>query len=124
MIILDAKAGSEQQQALKDFARTMAGKLIGEIAEVKVASVDVSIGQCKGGSCATVKAGKLVEITTRCLGAKDHLCGNEENYYPPLTPVDSASSAYTEVASYNGSGLNVTWTLAGKRSAYLGTFAL
>ncbi|MCI0538077.1 MAG: DUF1326 domain-containing protein [Verrucomicrobiales bacterium] len=124
VLIVDAKAGSAQQAALKDFARTMAGKLISEVADVKVASLDVTFGGCKGGSCATVKAGDLVEINTRCLTGRDHLCGNEENFYPPLTKVDDAYSAVTEVASFKGSGLNATWTLAGKRSAYLGTFAL
>jgi hypothetical protein len=125
VLIVDAKAGSEQQAALKDFARTMAGRrLISQVVEVKLASLDVSIGNCKGGACAKVKAGDLLEINTRCLSGKDHLCGNEENYYPPLTKVNDAFSAVTEFASYTGTGLNLTWTLTGKRSAYLATFAL
>jgi hypothetical protein len=124
VLIVDAKAGSAQQAALKDFARTMAGKLIGEVADVKVASLEVRIGGCQSGACATVKAGDLVEINTRCLTGRDHLCGNEENFYPPLTKVDDAFSAVTEVATFKGTGLKATWTLAGKRSAYLGTFAL
>ncbi len=124
VLIVDAKAGSAQQAALKDFARAMAGKLISEVAGVKVASLEVAIGNCKGGACAKVKAGELLEISTRCISGKDHLCGNEENYYPPLTKVDGAFSAVTEFASYTGSGLNLTWTLTGKRSAYLATFAL
>jgi hypothetical protein len=70
-----------------------------------------------------VKAGDLVEISTRCLGGNDHLCGNEENYYPPLTKVNGASSAYTELAAFRGRDLNATWELVGRRSAYLGTFA-
>jgi hypothetical protein len=124
VLIVDAKAGSAQQAALKDFARTMAGKLISEVAEVKVASIDVTMSACQGGSCASVKAGDLVQISTRCLTGKDHLCGNEENYYPPLTKVDAPFSAVTEFASFNGKGLNLTWTLSDKRSAYLGTFSL
>jgi len=124
VLIVDAKAGSEQQAALKDFARTMAGKLIREVADVKVASLEVTIGTCNGGSCAKVKAGDLVEINTRCLGGKDHLCGNEEDFYPPLTKLESARSVVAQLASFKGSGLNTTWTLTEKRSAYLGTFAL
>ena len=85
--------------------------------------VEVALGKCSSGSCASVKAGNLVEISTRCLGGKDHLCGNEENFYPPLTKVEGALSAYTELASFKGRGLNLTWELTGKRSAYLGTFA-
>jgi len=124
VLLVDAKADSQQEAALKDFVKTMAGKLVSEFAAVKPASMNVEMGHCKSGSCATIKAGKLVEISTRCLGGKDHLCGNEENYYPPLTKVDGALAAYTELAAFRGTELNVTWQMTGKRSAYLGTFAL
>jgi len=124
VLIVDAKADSRQEAALKDFARSMAGGLVADVVATKAASVEVTMGKCASGSCATVKAGNLVEISTRCLGGKDHLCGNEENYYPPLTSVNDAFSAYTELAAFRGSGLNATWDIAGKRSAYLGTFAL
>jgi len=124
VLIIDAKAGSAQQEALKDFVRSTAGSLIAEIAEVKVASLDVSIAKCKGGTCGRVKALDLLDISTRCLGGDDHLCGNEENFYPPLTKVERASAAFAEFATFSGKGLNVTWTVSGKRSAYLGTFAL
>src|SRR6266496_4203930 len=92
VLIVDRKADSRQAAELKELARSMAGNLISEVAEVKSAQVDVLMGQCAGGSCATVKAGDLVEISTRCLGGKDHLCGNEENFYPPLTPVEDRKS--------------------------------
>jgi hypothetical protein len=124
VIIVDAKADQYQHEALLDFVRTMTGKLTSNVAEVRKASVEVAMGQCASGSCATVKAANLVDISTRCLGGKDHLCGNEENYYPPLTDVKGAFSAYTELAAFKGTGLNLTWELTGKRSAYLGTFAL
>ena len=124
VLLVDAKADSQQEAALKDFVKTMAGKLVSEIATVKPASMSVEMGRCKSGSCATIKAGNLVEISTRCLGGKDHLCGNEENYYPPLTKVNGALAAYTELAAFRGSDLNVTWQMTGKRSAYLGSFAL
>jgi hypothetical protein len=123
VLIVDSRASCSQQEALADFARAQAGKLIKDVAAVKIAAVEVKMGQCKSGACATVKAGDLVEISTRCLGGNDHLCGNEENYYPPLTKVDGAFSAYTELAAFRGRDLNATWQLAGRRSAYLGTFA-
>jgi hypothetical protein len=124
VLIVDAKAGSLQKAALEKFAQTMAGGLIQQVVDIKVSSIDVQSGQCTSGSCASVKAGNLVEISTRCLGGKDHLCGNEENFYPPLTKVQGAFTAYTELAAYRGSGLNVTWELTGKRSSYLGKFEL
>ena len=63
-----------------------------------------------------------MEISTRCLDGKDHLCGNEENFYPPLTSLVRAQSVFTELAAFRSPELNVTWELAGKRSAYIGAF--
>ena len=122
VLIVDERATCAQRDALLDFARVRAGKLIKEVVDVKSAPIEVSLGQCASGSCARVKAGDIAEISTRCLGGKDHLCGNEENYYPPLTEVKGAFTAYTELATFKGAGLNATWELAGKRSAYLATF--
>ena len=92
VLIVDCKADSQQAAALKDLARSMAGKLISQVAEVKTAPIEVVMGKCASGGCASVKAGDVVEISTRCLGGKDHLCGNEENYYPPLTQVGWTAS--------------------------------
>jgi len=64
-----------------------------------------------------------VEISTRCLGGKDHLCGNEETFYPPLTDVMGAYPVFTELAAYRGNGLNLTWESTGQRSAFLAAFA-
>lgn len=123
VLIVDSRASATQRAALKDFACEMAGGLIREVAEVKTVQIESSIGACSKGGCASVKAGGLVEINTRCLGGKDHFCGNEQTYYPPLTSVTGASPAFTEIASYKGSGLNLTWEATGQRSAFLGTFS-
>ncbi len=123
VLVVDRMATAKQQAALIDLARSLAGGLIQEVAEVKAASMEVAIGACARKGCASVKAGKLVEINTRCLGAKDHLCGNEETFYPPLTDVDGACPAFAELASYAGSGLNLTWDWVEKRNAFTGTFA-
>ena len=123
VLIVDAKADAKQKAALTDLARTMAGKLIKEVVEVKTAPMEVALGTCAKAGCASVKAGNLVEVTTRCLGGKDHLCGNEELYYPPLTKVDGAYPVFTEISAYKGTGFNVTWEAVGQRSAYLATFS-
>ena len=123
VLIVDAKANAKQKQALTDFARSMAGGLIHEVMTVKTSTLEVAIKTCTKEGCATVKAGNLVDISTRCIGGKDHLCGNEETYYPPLTRVTDAMPAYTEMAAYNGDGLNLTWELTARRSAYLASFS-
>jgi hypothetical protein len=109
---------------LIDIACSLAGKLIKEVVEIKSSPMEVALGTCAKAGCASVKAGGLVEISTRCLGGKDHLCGNEETFYPPLTEVKGAYPAYTELAAYRGNGLNLTWESTGQRSAFLAAFAL
>jgi hypothetical protein len=123
VLIVDSKATAQQREALTDMARSMAGKLIRDVAAVKTSNIDASISTCSKSGCASVRAGGLVEISTRCFGAQDHVCGNEETYYSPLTAVNSAIPAFTEVASYNGPGLDITWQSAGQRSAFLGAFS-
>jgi hypothetical protein len=123
VLVVDAAATQKQRDALVDFARAMAGGLIREVAEVKTAPMQVALGTCDGRGCASVKAGDLVQITTRCLGSKDHLCGNEETFYPPLTKVTDAYPVFTELASFEGRGLNLTWAMVEKRNAFLGHFA-
>ena len=122
VLIVDAKANAKQREALCNLARTMAGGLLKQVAEVKSASIESSIGTCTKAGCASVKADNLVEITTRCLGGKDHVCGNEETYYPPLTDVQ-ATPAFTELASFQGDGLNLKWENTGTRSAFIGSFS-
>ena len=124
VLIVDAQADSVQEAALIAFVKKTAGSLVSEVAAVKSSPIEVRAGQCASGACARVKAGNLVEISTRCLGGKDHLCGNEEDFYPPLTSVQTPLSAFTELASYKGPALNMTWELTAKRSAYLATFAV
>jgi hypothetical protein len=123
VLILDGKASAEQRSALASFARTMANGLIDDVVEVKTATIDADLGNCTKAGCATVRAGHLVEVSTRCFGGQDHLCGNESTFYPPLTVVHSARPAFTEMASFKGSGLGLTWESTGQRSAFLAAFS-
>ena len=123
VLIVDARANTDQQNALKDLARSMAGALIKEVAAVKTSSIDAKIGACTKSGCAAVKAGDLVNISTRCFGENDHICGNEDIFYQPLTDVTGATPAFTEIAAFKGTGLNLTWQATGQRSAFLAAFA-
>lgn len=123
VLIIDEKADAQQREALSDMARSKASQLIKDIVAVRTANIQASVGSCTKAGCASVKAGNLVEVNTRCLGGHDHLCGNEETYYPPLTRVEHAMPAFTERASFKGSGLNLTWEAAGQRSAFIATFS-
>src|SRR5436190_10729864 len=124
VLILDAKADAQQREALADFARAMAGKLIAKVVAVKTVPIEAALATCSKQGCASVKAGDLVEISTSCLGGKHDVCGNEETYYPPLARVNGAYPVFTDVATFTGPGLDCTWQIAGKRSAFLASFSV
>ena len=65
---------------------------------------------------------KMAEVRTRGLTAADHLCGNEDIYYPPLAKLDHVMPAYTLENSFQGEGLNETWSVRLRRSGFIGTF--
>ena len=122
VLVVDAKADARQREALSAMARSLGGCLTENIVAVKSSPIEASMNNCAKSGCASVKAGDLVQISTRCLGDKDHICGNEQNYYPPLTIVQQPLAAFTEMAAYKGTGLDLTFESTGKRSAFLGTF--
>ena len=49
------------------------------------------------GAAATLRAGDVLDLKTRALNHHDHLCGNEEVYYPPLTDVADAVPAVNDL---------------------------
>src|SRR5688500_1473195 len=123
VLIVDAKASAKQSAALKDFAQSMAGGLITKVANVQTAPIEAEIATCGKAGCAKVRAGDLVEVATSCLGGEHKVCGNDETFYPPLTNVQEAYPVFADVATFTGKGLNVTWQIAGKRSAFLAKFS-
>ncbi|MEX2140803.1 MAG: DUF1326 domain-containing protein [Pirellulales bacterium] len=125
VLIIDKAANAKQRDALVRFARQQAGSVLGKTVKVETApiAVDVCLAGCAKDGCASVRAGKLVEIETRCLGGDDHVCGNEELYYPPLTKVAGARAAYTVAGAFRGEGLDTQFNEANRRSAYLGAFS-
>jgi Protein of unknown function (DUF1326) len=123
VLIVDDRATEGQKKALADFARSMAGSLIKDVVAVKALPISAELGTCAKSGCAEVRAGNLVEVTTRCLESQDHICGNETAFYPPLTAVSQAWPAYTEVAAFHGRGLGLTWDSTCQRSAFLGSFS-
>jgi hypothetical protein len=123
VLIVDSKASAKQSEALTDFARSMAGVFISKVVNVQIVPIEAEIGTCAKEGCASVKAGDLIEVATSCLGGKHDVCGNEGTFYPPLTKVQDAYPVFTDLATFNGAGLNVTWQIAGKRSAFLAKFS-
>jgi hypothetical protein len=123
VLLIDAKADGKQKEALVDFVHAMAGKLVAKIVDVKSVPIEAAIATCSKQGCASVKAGAFAEISTGCLDSKHTICGNEETFYPPLAKVDGAYPVLTELATFTGKGLDCTWQIAGKRSAFIATFS-
>jgi hypothetical protein len=121
VLIVDQQATPQQRQALINFAQEMGGPLLRNVVRVIDAPVDMEVLQQHSGR-ARLQAGDFVTVETRAIGDKDHLCGNEDTFYPPLTATTHAMPAVAMTDEYRGKDLNISWTLHNKRSAFVGTF--
>jgi hypothetical protein len=122
VVIVDEKATPAQRKALVSFVRSRTGDLVGEVVAVHTAPVSMTICNCDGEGCATLKAGE-VKVSTRCLDTDhDKACGNETTMYPPLTKGVAAKAAMAVEHSYTGKDLNETWADGGRRGAFVGSF--
>jgi hypothetical protein len=123
VLIVDEKATEDQKCALVEFAKAMGGRLLENVVLVQSAPISLEVGEASKHGSVVLQAGTLARIQTRALGDKDHLCGGESTYYPPLTELSHAMPAYTLSEEYRGSGLGVEWRINDKRSAFVGTFS-
>jgi hypothetical protein len=123
VLIVDERANAEQRRALQGFAKQMGGSLLAEVLRVDAAPIrlDFKNGNIHSGA-AKLTAGNMVTIQTRAFNDGDHMCGNEEVWYSPLTKVDHAMPAYALENEYRGKGLGQTWNDRQKRSSFIGTF--
>jgi len=123
VLLVDDRATKAQREALVGFVKSQAGGLVGEVVAVHSAPFDLTICQCEGEGCAVLKAG-MVKVSTRCIDADhDKACGNETTLYPPLVKGVVAKVAVTVEHSFTGKDLNETWNDAGRRGAFVGSFA-
>ncbi len=122
VLLVDDQASPQQSAALVNFAKHMGGELLKNVQQVVSAPMELVVNHEHHGS-AMLRAGRFATIQTRGVGVKDHLCGNEETFYPPLTEMAHSMPAVALTDSYRGPGLGVSWDLHGKRSAFVGTFA-
>lgn len=124
VIMVDDQATPAQQRALISLAKHYAGKLLDHVVAVKSEPVMMELPQDHHQhGRARMVAGSLAAIETRPISEKDHLCGNEVTFYPPLVKLDHSVPAVALTDRFQGPGLNTDWTLHGKRSAFLGRFS-
>ena len=122
VLMVDDQASTEQRAALVAFAQQMGGELLGHIERVISAPMELVVSREQHG-VAQLRAGEFAVVQTRGINDKDHLCGNEVTFYPPLTELAHSMPAVALTDSYQGPGLGVDWESHGKRSAFVGTFA-
>lgn len=122
VLLVDEQANEQQRAALVKFAKHMGGELLKNVEQVFVVPMELVVSAQHHGS-AMLRAGQFATVETRSIGDKDHLCGNEVTFYPPLTQMAHSLPAVALTDSYRGPGLGVSWDLHGKRSAFVGTFA-
>jgi len=137
IVLVDERADAAQKEALVGLAHEMGGELLSDVVAVESAPIELTIQAAPAedhaghagpvaaaalSGFASLKAGTEVELRTRALNHHDHLCGNEEVYYPPLTPTAGAVPAVTLAHAFRGSELGKTWSSPGKRSAFVGRF--
>ncbi len=123
VLIVDRQATPEQRQALINFSQEMGGELLRHVVRVVDTRIDMEVAEGEHSARARLQAGDVVTVETRAIGDKDHLCGNEDTFYKPLTQTAHAMPAVAMTDEYRGNDLSVSWTLHNKRSAFVGTFA-
>ena len=125
VLIVDNHANAEQRLALQSFAKSMGGDLLRDVVKVDFAPIELTVkdGNIHGG-VARLTAGSLASIQTRSMSETDHVCGNEEVWYPPLNKLEHAMPAYALENSFTGSGLGENWNARLERSGFIGTFLI
>jgi Protein of unknown function (DUF1326) len=122
VLLVDDLATPQQRSALVAFAHQMGGELLRHAQQIIPAPMELVVNPEHHG-VALLRAGQFATIQTRPVNDKDHLCGNEVTFYPPLTQLTHSMPAVALTDAYRGPGLDVDWESHGRRSAFVGTFA-
>lgn len=123
VMIVDSRANAEQQQALVQFAQAQTAGLLSRVVAVETAPIQFTMGAEHGR--VEVRAGAVVALSTRAIGAGDDVCHNEEVFYQPLAAnLSHAMPAMILDGRYSGNHLGMTWNDAGRRGAFVGHFSV
>jgi hypothetical protein len=122
VLLVDDQASRQQRSALIALAHQMGGELLRHAEQVIPTTMELVVSPEQHG-VAMLRAGRFATVQTRPVNSKDHVCGNEVTFYPPLTQLTHSMPAVALTDSYRGPGLDVDWESHGRRSAFVGTFA-
>jgi hypothetical protein len=121
VLIVDERATAEQRRVLVDFARAQGGPLLDNI--VSVEPKPIQFEEHTHGSV-VLTGGDILRVETRNMTEDDHLCGNAELCYPPVTnKLSHSMPVFSLKNDFTGAGLGIRWRVADKSSAFIGTFS-
>ncbi len=121
VLLVDDQATPQQSTALVAFAHQMGGELLRHADKIIPAPMELAVNPERHG-VALLRAGQFATVQTRPVNDRDHVCGNEVTFYPPLTQLTHSMPAVALTDAYRGPGLDVDWESHGRRSAFVGTF--
>jgi len=119
VLLVDERATPAQRRALESMARTKAGRLLEDVVAVQTAAIHF---EERAHGSVLFTAGDQVRVETRTMQAGDHLCGNEDLCYLPLTKLAHSMPVFTLMERFTGNGLGATWSISGKSSSFVGNF--
>jgi hypothetical protein len=122
VLIVDSRASGPQRAALAAFAASKSGNLLDHVVRVETAPIQITVERGEMPGASKVVAGHFAQIETRSICDRDHLCGNETVYYPPLVALAHSMPAFTLDSSFSGQGLGEIWKNVDKRSSFVGSF--
>ena len=124
VLIVDDRATSAQRDGPDSAGQDSRAANCSAISSPSRARIDLNVCNCAEGGCGMLTAGDA-RIETGCLDHKhDKVCGNESAFFPPLARDVKVQAALAVENTYSGKGVDSTWKDSGRRSAYLGTFAV
>ncbi len=121
VLLVDDQATPQQISALVAFAHQMGGELLRHADKIIPTPMELAVNPERHG-VALLRAGQFATVQTRPVNDRDHVCGNEVTFYPPLTQLTHSMPAVALTDAYRGPGLDVDWESHGRRSAFVGTF--
>ena len=121
VLLVDDQATPQQSTALVAFAHQMGGELLRHADKIIPTPMELAVNPERHG-VALLRAGQFATVQTRPVNDRDHVCGNEVTFYPPLTQLTHSMPAVALTDAYRGPGLDVDWESHGRRSAFVGTF--
>ena len=120
VIVVDARADSDQRSALRRFAMQNVGLTESEIVHTQVSDMEMHMDLA--ALTAELNVPGTARMKLRKARPGDCICSNESVYYPPLTRLSGFVPGVTIEGDVTARKLGRRWSIPDSRTAYLGTF--